>query len=147
MKREAPATAWVLAQDENGALHTLRAALDPADWTREAPIIPAEAPAAFDSTQEAVTWAPDPVRRGAGVYGASFKDSGGLEVVLREASGARVRLTHAAGDDYGAAYSPDGRYIAFFTDREADSSASDIASSSESMSGRSASARNSAASL
>jgi hypothetical protein len=44
-------------------------------------------------------------------------DSGGVDLWLLDRNGAERRLTAAPGDDYSPAWSPDGRYIAFSTDR------------------------------
>jgi len=46
-----------------------------------------------------------------------FEDSGGIDLVEVTDDGRERRLTAAPGDDQGATWSPDGRYMVFFTAR------------------------------
>ena len=48
---------------------------------------------------------------------AAFSDSGGLDVVLHDRTGAARRLTSSRGDDRPAAFSPDGALLAISTAR------------------------------
>ncbi|HEY5490394.1 MAG TPA: AAA family ATPase [Gemmatimonadaceae bacterium] len=48
---------------------------------------------------------------------AAFSDSGGLDVVLHDRTGAARRLTFSRGDDRPAAFSPDGALLAISTAR------------------------------
>jgi hypothetical protein len=97
------------------SITTLAAPLRRAGWERGGPIRPRPYPMLAASggrndhaaSPDGRSWA----------FSRVVKDSGEIELFVVGPDGQPRRLTYARGDDGGPSWSPDGRYLAFATDR------------------------------
>lgn len=116
--RQPDAMLYVVGQDSAGSLRSFVAPVRFATWGDLDAVRPAE-PATNTIQPPAIdNYLMDyqPAQR-IWAYTKTFEDSGGIDLVIRDAAGRDRRVTFAKGDDMAPSFAPDARAVAFETGR------------------------------